>query len=263
MSSNTKLFTTSDEWKNMNPKQQRERVYSLKDYIYYHKNETTMIYERELYNMSDSNDVEEYNQILRNEKLIESFENTKDAWIHAKTELELVDQSFIHEVNQKVWSKELKSIQKEIELWSNIELVTSQNKPCAKDLHQFPFSVVVNLGILSTYEWYCFDKSIIEVTILKTKEIMYPYVRIERSKDKRRSMPANYISVMLGEKNDTSVLELLVEQKHISHFKGETYLSNSYRLYFDPMGIETMPNVIQECEKLGLKGCPDIFMSLC
>jgi hypothetical protein len=273
MSSNTKIFTTLNEWKQMTPKQQQERMYSLHDYIYDYQNETLIIYNRALRNMFNPDDVEEYNQILRSDELFEFIEKTKDAWIHAKTELELVDESFIHENNKKAFVQELNFIQKEIAAWNNIELLTSHNKPCVEDLHQFPFSSVIVSGVLPTIKninkkkWCCFYTpstvtEVTEVTILKTNNTHYPFVRIERNGKNRKSMIADYITVAVDKINDMSILQTWVEQKHITSFEKCSPYFYAYHLYFDIMTIETMPNLIEKCKQAGFNGEPETFMSL-
>ena len=270
------MFTTMDEWKNMTPVEQRQHMYELKNDPYYQKNQTLMMYELALRNISDKNSVEEYNQILQSPELVESIKKSKNSWIHSKTEMEMVDESIIHEKNKKEWDKQLHSIKKEIELWDNIKLVTPQNKPCFEDLHQFPFSTIVTSGIISTTsiipnkkKWFCFGKSSTtivqdtEVTILTTNDQHYPLVRIEWDGKHRKSMIADYIAVMLDEKKDTSVFEKLVKEKKISHFEMCIPQIRLYKLYFDTMSIHTMPNIIEECKKYGLEGHPDIFRSLC
>ena len=69
-----KIFTTSDEWKEMTAGQQQKRVYDLNDYVYHHQNKTMIMYEKAIRNLSEKDYVNKYNEILQNPEFIKSIE---------------------------------------------------------------------------------------------------------------------------------------------------------------------------------------------
>jgi hypothetical protein len=259
-----RTFISIDEWSQMTEKQQHKKLSLIDDegldmnsYAY-------------LQHSIVLNKLSNYKDILKCANVLDIVEKTKDAWFHAKTQIELidVDKDITNYNLKKKWKQHLNLINKNIKMWENISQLTEDNIPSKKYLLQYPFSSVINSGTL-TY----LGKSI-KVTVLKLTEYMHPFLRIEEYITKRgyeiiSRMVANYLLVDLkNEDNDiekeNKLLSNLIEQTNntiTSYYKMHINKSK-YKIYFDIESIETMYNIIIKCNQLGFHCEPDYFCSL-
>jgi hypothetical protein len=158
MSIDKRIFISIDEWRQMTNKQKSKTLYSLDYEGIKMNNKAFMEHTITLRQLNN------YKDILKCANVLDIVERTKDAWFHAKTQIELidVDKDITDYHLKQEWKKGLQRINKNIEMWENISQLTEDNIPSKEYLDENPFSRLVNSGTV-TY----LGKSI-NVTVLKT-----------------------------------------------------------------------------------------------
>lgn len=265
MSIDKRIFISIDEWRQMTYKQKTKTLYSLNYEGIKMNNKAFMEHTITLRQLSN------YKDILKCTNVLDIVEKTKDAWVHAKTQIELIDvDKDITDYHMKQeWKKELQRINKNIEMWENISQLTEDNLPSKEYLDENPFSCLVNSGTV-TY----LGKSI-NVTVLKIlNDGEIQFLRIEKYKTYKEyevtiRMVGNYLFVDLNnEDNDiekeNKLLSNLIEQTNntiTSYYKRRSDKSK-YKIYIDISSIETMYNIIIKCKQLGFYCEPNYYCSL-
>ena len=252
-----KIYISVDEWKQKSDKEKRQTFYDVHHLGFIMNNKAFMEYTKTLRKLSN------YKDILKCKNVLDVVELAKEAWFHAKTQIELidVDKDILNYELKKSWKQELNLINRNILMWENIKELTEDNIPSKEYLDKFPFSCQINFGTVTYFG------NTIQVTVLKmAEETEDPYVRIEeyttnKGYKKISYMVANNLLVCFEnednniEKENKILLNLMEQTNNTITSYSRMYKDKSfYSIHFNMDSIETMYNIIIKCKQLGL-GC--------